>query len=156
MLSFRPQFVLAATVFAALCLGGARANAGYVSVAMLANDAGGICSFPFLGEFEGSGSRADPQVTSGRRREVDDSDDPLAPVFLLQHLLNNVCNYGLDNGCGTTSGPSSGNGPSAPLAGDLQRPSVPPLVLISLLPPQTGDAHPFSIGSFLFRPPRAA
>lgn len=155
VLSPRPQYVLTLAVIAAMYLSGSRASAGYVSIAELADDLDGIRTFPLLCEFEGSLGIANAHMGEERRRRADDSNDPLAPSLLLQHLLATVRNYSVDSGCGSPS-PTSGSSPSAPLFGSLSQPSVPPLVPTGFLVFRMGDAHPFSIASFLFRPPRAA
>ena len=156
MVALRPHLVFAAIVIAALYLGGAQANAGYVSVAtMAAQD--GVRLFPLLLENETRGGMAETQSILIGQRDNDSSNKPSEPVSPLNKLLQTPYNFGPGNGeSSSSSNSTSGSGPSTPPVGDLPQMQVPPLVMTSLLAPQTGDAHPFSVASSLFRPPRAA
>lgn len=151
MVAFRRQFVLTSVaIAAAMILGGASARAGYVSVPAMAEHEGGnsLAQTPVsaLGENE--------TTTSQPRPDADDSRVPSDPGFPTRKLPQVAWDFGHNNGAGTSSSSGPSSGPSASAAGDLPRPQVPPLELSSLLPPQKGDAHPFSVASFLFRPPR--
>ena len=158
--AFRRQFVLAsAAIAAAMILGGAQARAGYVSVADLAGsggvDAWGQPSASLLAKHETSTSTTGAGDAACPRPYSDDPHAPALPSSPFLKLPPAACNFG-NSGAGSPSSSAPGSGPSSPPAGDLPRPQVPPLQPISFLPPQSGDAHPFSVASFLFRPPRAA
>lgn len=156
MFAFRPHFVFATAVIAALYLSGARANAGYVSVAAMAGQ-DGVRLFQLSVENEACGGRADSQSTLSGQRDREDTNKPSEPLFPLNNLLQTPYNFGPGNGESSSSSNSTSNsGPSSPPVGDLPAIQAPPLVATSLLATQTGDAHPFSVSSFLFRPPRAA
>lgn len=154
----RRQFVFAsALIAAAMILGGASARAGYVSVPAVAEYEGGSSLVQSqLVEFEASSGMGDSTTATQPHRDADGSKAPSGPVSPLTKLLHPACNFGHSTGAGSSSTSAPGTGPSTSPAGDLPRQQVPPLELSSLLPPQTGDAHPFSVVSFLFRPPRAA
>lgn len=158
---FHRQFVSAlAVIVAAMIFGGTQARAGYVSVPALADHEGGnsLVHLPAspLGEFDSSISMGGSAASSPSRPDTDIPQVPFGPVAPARKLPPVAWNFGHHSGTGTSSNSGSGNGPSPSTAGDLPRPQVPPLELSSLLPPQTGEEHPFSVASFLFRPPRAA
>ncbi len=148
----RRQFVLAsAAIAAAMLLGGASARAGYVSVATLTEQDG--VDALLLAELPATSGAAGDTTTP--RPDADDPHAPAQPSSPFLKLQPAACNFG-HSGAGSPSSSAPGGGSSSPPAGDLVRPQVPPLQQTSLLPPQTGDAQPFSVASFLFRPPRAA
>lgn len=149
----RQSVLASAAIAVAIMLGCARARAEYLSIAELAKQDGVVAlkqpaATPLI-EYETSSSMARPWH---------DTDYPPAPALPLPPLRRRpsaACNFG--NNCSSNSshhGPVGG--PSSPLGATPPRPWVPPLQLTSLLPPQTDDTHPFSVASFLFRPPRAA
>ena len=153
---FRAQFVFASAMFAALFLGGAQANAGYVSVAAMAAQDGARL-FPLWVENEARSGMADAQGTLGSPFDNENSNKPSEPVSSLTILLQTPYHFGYGNGQSSgSSNSTSGSGSSTYPVGDLSPKQAPPLVATSLLVSQTGDAHPFSISSSLFRPPRAA
>jgi len=65
------------------------------------------------------------------------------------------CGFGHGSGSGSSTSCGSSNGPPTSPAGDMSRPQVPPPALASLFSTEKGDTPPFSVASFLFRPPRA-
>lgn len=158
MIASRRQFVLAmAAITTAMLLSSTSARAGYVSVATLV-------------EQDGADALANPSALLGAEHETSsgavgdmanprpDADDPHAPSQPTSRLLKlptAACNFG-HSGAGSPSSSVSGGGSSSLVVGELPHLIVPPLQQTSLLPPQTGEAHPFSVASFLFRPPRAA
>jgi hypothetical protein len=159
--AFRRQFVPASAVIAAVILfGGTQARAGYVAVPTLAdhNGSNSLIHSPVspFGEIETSTGSGDSAATTQPRPDDDVLRVPTGPVSPARKLPHAACNFGHNSGAGSSSSSAPNSGPSSPPAGDLSRPQVPPLELSSLLPPQTGDAQPFSVASFLFRPPRAA
>lgn len=155
----RRQFVLASTLIAAaMILGCAQARAGYVAVPSLA-DQGNGCSLAQtpLAESEASATMAGDSSTSSQPTSGEQSQQvPLEPPSPSRRLLHLVCDFGHGSGAGNSSSSGPSNGPSGSPVSDLQRPQLPQLELSSLLPPQKESAHPFSVASFLFRPPRAA
>ena len=149
-----------AVIAAAMMFGGAQARAGYVSVpAMAGTDGVSALSQPagsLLTEHEASAGMGGAAAASLPRPDTDDTPAPKESVPPFPKLTQVAHNFGQGSGAGSSSSSSSSTGPSTAPAGDLPRPQVPPLELASLLPPEKGDAHPFSVASFLFRPPRAA
>jgi hypothetical protein len=153
------QFVLASGLIAAAILfGSSRARAGYVSVPGVAeHDAGGslaLSPVSPLSDLDASARMSGSSTASQSRPDTDCSDAPSHPVPPSRKLPYSPNNFAHGTGAGSSSGSNSGNGPTTSLVSDLPRPQVPPLELASLLPPQAGDAQPFSMSSFLFRPPR--
>ena len=160
MTSFTRQFVLLSALLAAWCIQGGAVRAGYVSMAERTRLDGGSDNFSCFAvatdadEMAGSVAVADSE-RRGERAERDSERLPHLPLPWANKLpFAYHFGHGGNSG-GTTSSPS-GSAPSSQPAGGTSRPEVPPLAVIALLPPQTGDSHPFSVASFLFRPPRAA
>ena len=153
------QCGLVSVVLTAWCLLGGAVRAGYVPVAANGGDEAGhsLSSSALLPAERDAGTSM--ASSSGSTCELPDANDPHAPAnprSPFATLPNPLCNFGPGSGAGSSSSFGSGNGPSNSPAGVVLRPQVPPLELASLLPPETGDVHPFSVASFLFRPPRAA
>jgi hypothetical protein len=107
-----------------------------------------------LADPEASADMAGADVASEPQPNPRDLPTPSEPVSPLRKLPKAVCNFDSAGSAGTPS--SSSGGPSSSPADDMSRPQVPPLELVSLLPPPTGAIHPSSVASFLFRPPRVA
>jgi hypothetical protein len=156
---FTRQCVLLSALLAAWSIQGGAARAGFVSVAALDNKDNadlltpGMAS-PFA-ERDASATATDAEPDAPRCRDANQPHAPATPFAPFGKLPDDVCTFGHGSGAGSSSSSGSGNAPSSPPLGDLTRPQVPPLELCSLLPPPTGDASPFSVASFLFRPPRA-
>jgi hypothetical protein len=159
MHAFPRQFVLVWALSAAvMILGGAPAQAGYVSVSAMSGTDGVSTlahrfAFP-LAELETFGDMAGAAAASEPRPDAQRQYAPSEPVPLVRKLPLAAYNFGLAGSAGTSSSSSSGSGPSTSPARGVSRPQGPPLELVSLLPPPTGAVHHFSIASFLFRPPR--
>lgn len=156
---FHRQFVLAsAMIAAAVILGGAPARAEYLAfpltvetdgVSTLAHPLASLLDEPEAsGDMAGAGAAPEPQP------DAQNLHTPAELVSLLWKLPQTACDFGSAGGAGTSS--SSSSGPFTSPADDVSRPQVPPLELGCLLPPPTSAIHPFSVASFLFRPPRAA
>jgi hypothetical protein len=155
---FPRQFVLAsAMIAAAMFLGGAQARAGYVSILEMAeHDGSSLTHLPASppADFEVSASTLGSAAASESRPDTDNPQAPSEPVPPAGKLPYMAHNFGQGSGAGNSSSSAPGNGFSTSAAGDVSRPQIPPLELSSLLPPQKGDSHSFSVNSFLFRPPR--
>ena len=160
MTSFTRQFVLLSALLAAWCIQGGAARAGYVSMAERMRLDGGCDNFSSFAvatdadEMAGSVAVADSE-RRGERAERDSERPPHAPLPWGKPLPL-AWHFGHGGNSGSTSSSPSGSAPSSQPAGGTSRPEVPPLELASLLPPPKGETHPFSVASFLFRPPRAA
>ena len=158
MQAFHRQFVLASAMIAAMIIGSAPARAGYVTdLATVGADGVSTLAHPFaslLGEREASADMAAAGAGSEPQPDAQELPTPWELVSLLRKLPQAACNFDPAGSTGTSS--SSSNGPSSSPADDVSRPQVPPLGLVSLLPPPTGAIHPSSVASFLFRPPRVA
>ncbi len=160
MRASRYQIVLAAGLLvAALMGGGTQARAGYVSVAGLQGDEAIDGLSPFV-----ASPLAEREVTAGisgsaalfQPVDADEIPSPVAPAFPFVKLPHVAHAFARTGSAGSSSNGGSDSGPSNPPVGDASRPQAPPLVLAHLLPPDRGESHPFSVASFLFRPPRAA
>jgi hypothetical protein len=157
--SLTRQLVLASALLAAWFIlgGGNAARAGYVSTSSL-NDPEGLSADPSslaaaLGEraggMAGSSKPADSPYPNELDRESPERDSPLAKRF------HTAWHFGSPSGAGDSTGSSSVNGPSSQSVGNVSRLEFPQIEIVGLLPPQKGVVHPFSVASFLFRPPRA-
>ncbi|SRR5579871_3417312 len=155
---FPRQFVLASAMIAAVMfLGSVQARAGYVAIPEMAeHDGGSLTHLPMSPpvDFEASASTVGSSAASESRPDTDYPQVPSEPVPPAGKLPYLAHNFGQGSGAGSSSNSSSGNGPSSSLVSDLPRPQVPPLEIAGLLPLQPGESHPFSVASFLFRPPR--
>lgn len=154
---FIRQSVLLSALLAAWCIQGGAARAGYVSVAELGDQDNANCLSPWnaspFAERDASAAVADTDAL--RRSDAETPHAPTPPLAPFGKLPDDACTFGHGSGAGSSSTAGSGPSPSNTPLGDLTRPQVPPVELASLLPPPTGDASPFSVASFLFRPPRA-
>lgn len=152
----RRQFVLTSTLIAtAMLLGCAQAQGGYVVVPSIA-DQGNSCTpdQSLLADIEASAATAGDAAASQPTSDGKHPQAPLEPPAPSGGLPHAACNFGQGSGAGSSSSSATGNGPSNTLVTELPRPQLPQLELSCLLPLQTDDAHPFSVSSFLFRPPR--
>lgn len=158
MSASRQQFVLAmAAITTAMLLCSTSARAGYVSVVGLAEQ-DGVDALANSGALLAAGHETSSGTAGDTANTPSDADDPHAPAQPTSRLLKlptAAHNLG-HSGAGSPSSSVPGGGPSSLVVGDLPHLIVPPLQQTSLLPPQTGEAHSFSVASFLFRPPRAA
>lgn len=155
----RQQLVLAtAAIAVAMILGGASARAGYVSVAELAEQDGvnalGQSAVTLFVEHDAPLGSAGSGDISSPLHDTDDPRTPVLPSFPFLKVPPAVCNFG-HNGAGSSSSSAPSNGSSSLPVGDMQRPQLPQLQLIALLPPQREYVRSLSMSSFLFRPPRA-
>lgn len=156
MYALRSQLVLAsAALAAAMMLGGAQAQAGYVSIAVSAeqDDLGGLTQPAVLPLPECDRLAGDD--TTSERYGTDDSDGPTLPLFLFLEFSRAVHTLAT-GGAGSSSSSGSGNGPSSPRVCDAPLLQVPSQESTRFFPPQSVRLHPFFVPSFLFRPPRVA
>lgn len=143
----------------AWCIQGGAVRAGYVTVAAISGEAAGqglLTPALMPLEQDAGTSMAYAGDSTWQRPDASDSRNPANPSCPFATPLHPVYNFGLGSDAGSSSSSGSGNGPSTPPAGLVSRLQVPTLELASLLPPETGDAHSFSVASFLFRPPRVS
>ena len=155
------QYEWVSVVLAAWCFQSGAARAGYITVAAIDNQVAGhsLSSQALMPSEQDTGmAMADTGGSTWQRPETSEPQSPSStkPSCPFATPLQPVYNFGPGGGAGSSSSSAPGTGPSTPPAGLVSRPQVPPLELANLLPPDTGDAHPFSVASFLFRPPRAS
>jgi hypothetical protein len=157
---FRRQWMLlSALLAAAVTLGATQARADFVAIGDVSTNVAvhsGAALWQSSLEFASSFGSSVDDLASQTRSDTGEPFVPATPLAPFGKLPQTACNFGHAGGSGTSSGSSSGKAPSSPPLGELLRPEMPPLELASLLPPEKGDTHPFSVASFLFRPPRAA
>jgi hypothetical protein len=155
------QFVLASALLAAWQVlgGGSRAVADYVSVACLSRgdevpSAAALASRSWEHESAGrSGSSAVRDETlspDGLKSERTQNPSPFA------RLLAIAWQMGVCGSTSTSSGSSFVTGPTSQDAGGVTHVDLFLTEVSGLLPPQGDAARPFSLTSFLFRPPRAS
>jgi hypothetical protein len=156
--AFHRQFVLASAMVAAMVLGSPLARAEYVTdLVTVGIDGVSALAHPLvslLAEPEASADVAGVGAASKPQPDAQDLPTPSELVSLLWKLTQVARNFDPAGSAGTSF--SSSNGPSSSPADDVSRSQVPPLELVSLLPPPTSAIHPSSLGSFLFHPPRVA
>jgi hypothetical protein len=137
------------------------ARAGYVSVDRLSRSHEGLFTCPSLAagawgsECEGGAAGSNKQRTEEQDQKKLDRDHP-ERLDRFVKLFHTAWHFGFDSGTGSSTGTSSVNGPTSQPAGGLSPFALILIEAVGLLPPQRGVAHPFSVASFLFRPPRAA
>ncbi len=140
---------------AAISLGSRQGWAGYVSPAALADpDAANELLSPMELLPQADMARAGENGQS--QPETDDTHAPSRLFSLLQKILFAAYNIVQGGMSGSSSQTDSDDDPSGSPTDYLPRPQLPPPELTGLLPPQTGAVHPFTLASFVFRPPRAA
>jgi hypothetical protein len=154
------QFVLASAMIAvAMLFGSAQARAGYLSIPEVAEHDGrnSLAPSPLspLADFESTTSMGGSSVATQSRSDTDSPHAPTEPIPPSRKLPFAAHNFGPGSGAGSSSNSSSSNGPSSSLVGALPGVQMPLLERAGFLPPQPGDSFPFSVASFLFRPPRA-
>jgi hypothetical protein len=153
------QFVLTSALIAtAMLLGCGEVRAGYVAIPCIV-DQGDSCSpaQSLPPEFEAStGMGGDCATTSQPTSDRKEAQGPLEPPSPSRRLPHAACTFDQGSGAGSSSSSGPGSGPSGSLVSDLPRPHLPQLETSCLLQPQEGSDQPFSVASFLFRPPRAA
>lgn len=159
MKSFRLTSAMPSALIAAvMLLGGAQVRAGYVALPTLVGHESGhsLVHSPIspLGESETSTGTSDSSEATQRLPEDNDPKLPMGPVVPSRKLPYTGYTFTYGSGSSSSSSSASTNLSSSSAAGFSPRPQIPPLELSSLLPPETGAAHPFSVASFLFRPPR--
>jgi hypothetical protein len=157
------QLVLTSAVLAAgfALVGPNMARAGYVSADCLTRSHQAFFAPPSLAveawRLESDGGAAaclDERRTEDRvAKELD--RDALDHLARFAKVFHTAWHFSFDSGPGSSSGASSVNGPSSQPAGGLSPFALILIEVVGLLPPQKGVAHPFSVASFLFRPPRA-
>jgi len=155
------QLVFASALLAAWQMlgGGSRALADYVSATCLSRGS----DVPFTSAFApGSWEReyAGGAGSSDARKEnqTPEPSDQERPdgSFTFAKLFQTAWQMGSDGGAGSSSGSSSVNGPTSQYAGGESHLDLLLMEVLGLLPLQTDASHPFSLTSFLFRPPRAS
>jgi hypothetical protein len=157
--TFTRQFVLLSALLAAWCIQGGAARAGYVSITEQTSFEGHAVNFSNFApmdtdEIAGSTALEDTERNDDRTTR----DSERLPHKSLPWGKKPPFAWHFDHGgnMGSTSSSPSGSAPSSQPAGGTSRLEVPAITVVALLPPQTGESHPFSVTSFLFRPPRAA
>jgi hypothetical protein len=155
--TFTRQFVLLSALLAAWGIQGGAARAGYVSITERTRFEGHAVNFSSFAptdtdEMAGSTTLEDTE----RNGDSPERDSERLPHKSLPwgKKLPFAWHFGHGGNTGSTSSSPSGSAPSSQSAGGTSRPEVPSLAVVALLPPQTGDAYPLSVVSFLFRPPR--
>lgn len=159
MLCVTRQFGLASAVLAAwLLLGGGSVRAGYVAAGGWHDpDRGVVDTLTLAAVLKDHESQAAPSAECTNPPCPEETNRESADHALaLAKLLHTAWHFSDSGGAGGMAGSSSITGPSSQPVGDVPNADVPPLMVVSLLPPQSGDAQPFSVASFLFRPPRPA
>jgi len=153
--AFHRRFLLASFALTiAMVLGGAKAQAGYVSVATLSSQ-GGVSSLEQLGGVhEASSGMADAGNTACLPTERGGPDAPALPSSPSPKLPQKTSTLG-HTCAGNPSRPGSGNSSSTPPPDNPQPSFVSSPVFAFLLPPQKGEVPPFSVASVPWHPPRA-
>jgi hypothetical protein len=153
------QFVLASALLAAcFVLGGeSQARAGYISTAGLNSpSAVPFASQPFSAD---PWEREDGMCTALNRTEDRSQNElnqePAGSPAPFTKLFHTAWHIEFDGGAGSSTGSSSVDGPSSQQVGEGSRVDFTLINAVFLLPPETGEAHPFSLASSLFRPPRS-
>jgi len=153
------QLVFASALLAAWQMlgGGSQALADYVSATYLSRGSDVLFTSAFapgswehecVGGVGSSDARNEKQSPEPSDRERPDGFVPFAGLF------QTAWQMGSDGGTSSSSGSSSVSGPSSQYIGGMARFDFLLIEVEGLVPPQTGDTHPFSLASFLFRPPR--